>query len=115
LSRPLTNELEERRVVRLLTGAAEAIEPLPAIEVETMVRRARTRSVGRRRASGSRLQVFSVAAVAAAVALAVSLPTRGQPTGQPAGGAPGSAAGLVGFPEGSALQLLLSGPGTEHA
>jgi hypothetical protein len=114
MSRELTNELEERRVVRLLAGAADAVPPLADSEVETLILRVQTRPDRRRRPSGSRLHVLSVAAVAAVIALAVSLPTRSQPSGQPAGGA-SPAAGLVAFPEGSALQLLLSRPGADHA
>jgi hypothetical protein len=119
LSPEVANEFEERRVARLLAGAAEAIAPLSDVEVETLVRGARSRLYarrGRRRSRGRRRHVFSVAAVAAAAAIAVSLPIGGQES-EPRSGPASTAVGgnLASFPEGSALLLLLSQRGAEHA
>ena len=112
MSREIPNEIEERRVIRLLAGAAETIPPLHEIEVETLLRVADARSSAqraRRRSFPRRPHLLSVAAVAAAVALAVMLPVR-QPEPERGSSSPPASfeAHLVAFPEGSALSLLLS-------
>ena len=103
MSREIPNEIEERRVIRLLGGAAEAVPPLHAVEVEALLRtRTRSRRHSRRRPHALS---FSALAAAAAVAIAVVLPLHRQaPRPQPS-----SPSGLVVFPEGNALSLLLSG------
>ena len=118
MSRAIHDELEERRVIRLLAGAAEAIPPLAEVEVEDALgraadARATVRSVRRRRFLR---QPLSVAAVAAAVALAALLPMRQQQPKGPTSSPPVAVeAQLVAFPEGSALSLLLSRPGERRA
>jgi hypothetical protein len=119
LSREIPNELEERRVIRLLAGAAESVPPLHGAEVGTLVRLAAA-SVraprSRRHSSLRRPQLLATATVAAAAVLALTLPVgqheperRSPPT--PAG----LAAHTVTFPEGSALSLLLSRPSEKRA
>jgi hypothetical protein len=118
VSQELGTDFEERRVARLLTRAADAITPLSDVELAALARRAAVRPVtntARRRWPGRRPQVFSVAAAAAAVALAVSLPIRSQEAADRTGPTSASADYLAAFPEGSALQLLLSQHGVEHA
>lgn len=110
----LTNELEERRVVRLIAGAAETVGPLSDIEIETLLLRT-SLGTDRRRARSCHRHVLSAAALAAAAALAVSLPLGGKPADEPSGGPSSAARGLVAFPEGSALELLLSRGGAENA
>ena len=115
MSRDVPNELEERRVIRLLAGAAETVPPLHDVEVETLTRLAAhpgpTRP--RRRAVARRLPLL---AAAAAVALAAMLPLRhDEPTGAPSSSSAGSATDALGFPEGSALSLLLSRPAERRA
>jgi len=108
VSPQLLNELEERRVIRMLAGAADAVPPLHEAEVETFVRVAvtRPRVTGDRRRSFLRgPQLFSAAAVAAVAVLAVTLPTS---SGEPERHHASPSTGLVAFPEGSALSLLLS-------
>jgi hypothetical protein len=98
------NELEERRVIRLLDGIA--VDPLPAEQVGELLHTATLGAGGRRR---SRLlpRVLAVGAAAALIlgtALTSSLPgSQSSPSGR--AGAP---AHLASFPEGSALHLLLS-------
>lgn len=111
MSRELPNELEERRFIRLLTGAADAVPPLHEVEVETFVRVAVTRprvEGARRRSFLRRPQLLGAAAVAAVAVLAVVLPTSSEESERHRA-LPST--GLVAFPEGSALSLLLSRPG----
>jgi len=117
LSREIPNEIEERRVIRLLAEAAEATQPLHDVDVEALLRGAYTRPCAHRPRSRSfprRPHLLSAGAVAAAVALAV-LPMRQQeherrPSAQPAS----VDVHLVAFPEGSALSLLLSRNGEKR-
>ena len=117
MSREITNEVEERRVIRLLGGAAEAIPPLDALEVSALlrasaagqrVRRARRRSFPR----GAHL--LTAAAVAAATGLAAIFP-RLHDAEQPSAATSRVHADLIAFPEGSALSLLLSRQGERRA
>jgi hypothetical protein len=115
LSREVRNEVEERRVIRLLAGAAEAIPPLQEPEVDAALARVVAAGASGHRARRSfvprRPHLLSVAAVAAAAALVAVLPASLRES-RPAGGS--SPAGVdayeVSFPEGSALSLLLSRP-----
>ena len=119
MSGQLGNEFEERRVARLLTRAAEAITPLSEVEQAMLARDAAAglrAHPSHRRSFARRRHVLSVAAVAAVAALAVSLPIRSQGT-EPRSPATSSDVGeyLAAFPEGSALELLLSRRGAQHA
>jgi len=104
------NEVEERRVIRLLAGAADDLAPLSRREVDGLLHTAmggRPRPV-RRRPLARRLQQVGAAAAAAAVVVSGSLVLTAS---QPQGTAPHSGstdARLASFPEGSALRLLLS-------
>ena len=115
MSRELPNELEERRVIRLLAAAAHAVPPLHDVEAETFSRLAVARQGAPRpfRRFAPRRPPLLAAAAAASV-LAVVLPMRQhepqRPT-RPAGGA----APIVSFPEGSALSLLLARPSERGA
>ena len=115
MSRAVSNELEERRVIRLLAGAAEAIPPLGELDVEdALTRAAAARACVRRRSFP--LRPFSVAGIAAAVAFAVLLPLRPQEPDRHSRSAQISfEAQLVAFPEGSALSLLLARPAERRA
>ena len=119
MSKELGNEFEERRVARLLARAAEAITPLSDVEQAMLARGATARLHAHpthRRSLARRRHVLSVAAVAAVAALAVSLPIRSQ-TAEPPSPATSADVGeyLAAFPEGSALELLLSRRGAQHA
>lgn len=114
MSREVVNELEERRVIRLLAGAAEAVPPLQELDVEDALTRADTRAFVRRRSFT--LRPRSVAGIAAAVALAVFLPVRQQEPDRHSSSAQVSfEAQLAAFPEGSALSLLLARPAERRA
>ena len=111
MRRVVVDELEERRVTRRLACLAEAVEPLPDVELRailndisagTLVRRPTRRPVR----LAARLPGVA-AAVAAALAVAVGI---GHSEGsaehrQVRGTAPQH---LLSFPEGSALELLLA-------
>ena len=118
MSREITNEIEERRVIRLLGGAADAIQPLDEVDVSALLRgsaaghRARR---ARRRSFPRRLHLLSGGAVAAATALAVILPLRRTTPISRAQPPVVSTRDLVAFPEGSALSLLLSRQGERRA
>ena len=105
------NEVEERRVIRLLADAAADIAPLPEREVDALLTAATggsARPVRRRRPVARQLQHAVAVAAAAVVVISSSLTlTSSEP--QPASSRPGATdARLASFPEGSALRLLLS-------
>lgn len=109
MNEPCANEVEERRVIRLLTDAADDVVPLPRREVDELLHAAaggRPRLI-RRRPLARPLQRMLAAGAAAAVVVSGSLAsTASQPHG--AATDPGSTdARPVPFPEGSALRLLL--------
>ena len=110
------NELEERRVIRLLAGAAEAVAPLHEAEVKTLVRLAAAPGPRRDR---QRLATRGrpLLAAAAAACMLVALQPFGRPASErhPTPSSSGTAASLIAFPEGSALSLLLSRPVQKHA
>jgi hypothetical protein len=98
----IVNEVEERRVIRLLQEAANAVPPLSEVEVGTLLDAA-----GRGVAPGRTCRLPTRALLAAAAAAAVVAGTTvGSSTPGP-GPAPATAQ-LASFPEGSALQLLIS-------
>ena len=107
--RPVVDELEERRVVRKLAGLAEAVEPLRDDEVEAIVSGVvagvLTRRPVRRVRIGAVLPGLAAAA-AAALAIAVGIGHAEHSGGVPASGS--TTPELLSFPEGSALELLLS-------
>ena len=118
MSRELPNELEERRVIRLLAGAAEAVPPLHEAEIERVVRLAAApaRSHLSRRRAILRQRWSLLGAAAAAAVLAVLLPIRQhEPDHHSTSPSSSSTARLVSFPEGSALSLLLSRPSEKRA
>jgi hypothetical protein len=100
------NELEERRVIRLLNELADSVDHLPAQEVDALLRPvAMTHVVRRRPALQKRASV--AAAAAAAVILGTTLASTVARSPSSSTG-PGTAhAQLASFPEGSALHLLL--------
>lgn len=112
MSREIPNEIEERRVIRLLAGAAEAIPPLHEVELEALLRAAAARPSAQRRRGRSfprRPHLLSAAAVAAVVALTVTLPLREEVPERRSSSPPVRVhAHLAAFPEGSALSLLLA-------
>jgi hypothetical protein len=107
---PCPNEVEERRVIRLLAEAADDVTPLSGQEVDELLQTAtggRPRLV-RRRPLARRLQHVSAAAAAAAIVVSGGLAlTASQPQGA-ATDSGSTDARLASFPEGSALRLLLS-------
>ena len=99
------NEVEERRVIRLLAGVAEDVPALPAAEIERAIEAAARFPSGyvrRRRTTRS----FSAIAAAAVMALAflVQVDAPAERSSSAASGGPA----LATFPEGNALQLLLA-------
>ena len=99
------NELEERRVIRLLGDVADAVEPLTAEEVEVLLQPAALRRVPRRRRRVLRVRALGAIAAAAAVVLGTTVLTRSSPP-QAQGRTPAQA--QLSFTEGSALRLLLA-------
>jgi hypothetical protein len=107
---PGPNEVEERRVIRLLADAADGIPPLSAREVDALLHTAsggRPRLVRRRRVA-RRLQRVSAAAAAAAVVVGGSLALTASQPHRGATDSGSTAARPASFPEGSALRLLLA-------
>jgi hypothetical protein len=99
------NELEERRIIRLLDGVA--VEPLTPEDVSELLHSATLGVAARRR---SRLQPRRVLATGAAAALILGTALASGLAGSqsPSSGPATGSAHLASFPEGSALHLLLS-------
>jgi hypothetical protein len=105
------NEVEERRVIRLLADAAADIAPLPERDVDALLRTATggsVRSVRRRRPLARHLQHAVAACAAATVLISSSLALTSSEPQHPANHSDPTDARLASFPEGSALRLLLS-------
>lgn len=99
------NELEERRVIRLLGEVGDAVEPLTADEIDALLQPAALGRVSVRRHT-PRPRTLAAIAAAAAVVLGTTVLTR---SSQPHAPGPAHArAELATFPDGSALQLLLA-------
>lgn len=111
MSDRVVDELEERRIARRLACLADAVESLPGEQLDAILSGVVTGTVPRRPASRFRAragrQVHGAATLAAALALAVGIGHAEFGSNEPRGGgtAPGQ---LLSFPEGSALELLLS-------
>ena len=110
---PCPNEVEERRVIRLLADAADDVTPLSGVEVYGLLRSAidgasggRPRLVHRRPLTRRLLPVVAAAAAALLVSGGLVV-TASQPQGA-ATDAGSTDAQVASFPEGSALRLLLS-------
>ena len=111
---PFPNEVEERRVIRLLADVGDDIAPLTGREVDELLHSAVGGATGgrprlvRRRSVARRVQQVLAAGAAAAVVVSGSLAlTASQPHGA-AKNSGSTDASLASFPEGSALRLLLS-------
>lgn len=104
-------DLEERRVMRLLAGAADEVVPLAPGAVERALRDA-TRGPSRVHRPRLRLHHLVAAAAAVAVALGSTLGLVAPQPQRPPAGTVSAEVGLASFPEGSALRLLLA-PRTE--
>lgn len=102
------DELEERRVMRLLDGAAADAPELAPAEVARLLERARGRRSTTRRPAMAALRARVLAPVAAAAALAAVVLAGGTLSGADRDERPATATrGVVVFPEASALELLL--------
>jgi ferric-dicitrate binding protein FerR (iron transport regulator) len=103
-----TNELEERRVIRLLADLADDVPALAEEEIQRALQAASAPApiVSGRLRSRRPARSFPAMAAAAVVALAF-LVQFGAPAEHSSSSASGSAS-IVTFPEGNALQLLLS-------
>lgn len=101
------NEVEERRVIRALAGLAEQVPALPDAEIQRAVELAPPLA---RLTSGrvrSRHPARRFAPVAAAAVAALAFLVQLEAPAQRSSSASGSGS-LVEFPEGNALQLLLT-------
>jgi hypothetical protein len=103
------DELEERRVIRLLDGAAADVPELGAAEIARLLEGARRRRHATRRVGvAHRVRVLAPAAAAAALAAValggLSIPGSASRDER----APTTTHGALVFPEASALELLLA-------
>lgn len=110
-----TNEVEERRVIRMLSGLADDIPALRDDEIQCAVGSASAlaRVVSGHVRSRRPARCFSAMAAAAAVVVLALLVQLEAPAEQSSSAASGSASAAT-FPEGSALQLLLSASETNN-
>ena len=108
------NELEERRVIRLLGGAAESVPPLHDAEIATLVRLAQSRPRRHRRPVPLRAPLVAAAVAASVLASMLPLGDRAPRSLSTSSTADVAAHGPT-FPAGSALSLLLARPTEEHA
>jgi ferric-dicitrate binding protein FerR (iron transport regulator) len=105
------NEIEERRVMRLLGDAAAEVAPLPEHDVDSILRAATggvPRAVRRRRPLARHLHHAVAACAAAAVVISSSLALTSSEPQEAANRSGPTDVRLASFPEGSALRLLLS-------
>jgi hypothetical protein len=109
LSRPLVNELEERRVIRLLASVAEEVTPLADVDVDSILRRAMAGSGRRaRRRFDLPLRYLPAVAAAAAIVIGVSIGSDRSASPQQAPSDARFDTRLASFPQGSALSVLLT-------
>lgn len=101
-----TNELEERRVIRLLAGLAAEVPALSDAEIQRAVGAA-SAPVRLRSGHRSRRPLRSFSGVAAAAVVALAFVVQFGAPAEHSSSASGSAS-IVTFPEGNALQLLLA-------
>ena len=108
MSARLANEIEERRVIRLLAGLAEEVPALPDAEIQRAVELAPALA---RLTSGRvplRHPARRFAPVAAAAVVALAFLIQLEASAEHSSSAASGSGSLVKFPEGNALQLLLS-------
>jgi hypothetical protein len=98
------NEVEERRVIRLLAGLTDDVPALRDDEIESLLREAPVAS----RHVRSRRPVRSLSAFAAAAVAALAFLVQFEARGEHASSTSSSRAPIASFPEGNALQLLLT-------
>lgn len=105
------NEVEERRVMRLLADAAADVAPLPQGDVDELLLTATAGGAPagrRRRRVAHHLQHVVAVGAAAAVFISSGLALTSSQPHQAASRTSAADAALTSFPEGSALRLLLS-------
>ena len=100
----MRNEVEERRVIRLLAGLADEAPALRDDEIERLLRSAPYGSARVR----SRRPVRSFSAFAAAAVAALAFLVQLDASAEHAASTASNGAPIVSFPEGNALQLLLT-------
>lgn len=108
MRRELVNEVEERRVMRLLSNLADLI---PGLEDDDLFRfmNPSVADVRGRRARWFRSPPRYLSAVAAAAVVAIGVSAQlHRPAPNPSFGTESGAAEIFTFPEGTALQLLLT-------
>jgi hypothetical protein len=101
------NEVEERRVIRLLAGLADDAPDLPEGEVGRVLRSATARGRSMSGQARMRHRARFPAVAAAAVAALACLVQFDAPAARSSAAVSGSAT-VATFPEGNALELLLS-------
>jgi hypothetical protein len=101
------NEVEERRVIRLLGGLADDVPALRDDEIESLLRAA---PVASRYVRSRPVRSFSTFAAAAVAALAFVV--QFEAPAERSSSTSSSGAPIASFPEGNALQLLLSASDT---
>lgn len=111
MSPELRNEVEERRVIRLLADVAAQVPALTPEEVDCVLGAA----VHRKRSRvARRLRPLLATSAAAAVILGVAVGLTASHSQPPSREPATTNAGMTSFPEGSALQLLLSTDAAER-
>ena len=102
------NEVEERRVIRLLAELADAVPALPDDQLYSFpAASAPANSRGRSRRFRTPSRYLPAVAAAAVVAIGVSVQLEGTASWSSSVTHPGSAE-LATFPQGTALQLLIA-------
>lgn len=102
------NELEERRVIRLLAGLTEEIPALPEAEIQHAVEFAPALARMTSSRVRSRRPATCFSAVAAAAVAALAFVVQFEAPADHSSSASPSSTSVAKFPEGNALQLLLS-------
>ena len=109
-----TNEVEERRVIRVLAGLADDVTALQDGEIHRAVGSASALARVRSGRAPSRRPARCLPAVAAAAVVALAFVGHFEATAGRSSSTTSGSASAATFPEGSALQLLLSASGTNR-
>lgn len=108
MRRAVVNEIEERRVIRLLAELADRLPGLSEDDVYAFVVAA-SAPAGRRRPRRFQSSARSLPAVAAAAVVAIGVSLQlARPAADSSSGVRAESASIVSFPAGNALELLIA-------
>lgn len=109
MRRDVVNEVEERRIIRLLAGLADEVPRLGDDEVYAVLAAASVPTARPRRARRFQSSARYLPAVAAMAVVAIGVSAQlDRPASRPSSALHSGSAPIATFPEATALQLLIS-------